>query len=634
MMSGTTMIIFCRLFGALLLGLLSCLMTSGCSSLTALYGNSDDRGRQVKNDLGRTIEYKVRFSGIDSQRKSLLNTLRQVSTSLRLQERPPPTLAGLRRRAKEDVAQFQVVLRSFGFYDGRVTYSIEEEPRKHGPDIPVESAILLYQIDPGKVYLLSEADLEIIHPDRTVERPMNDEELKASDLSPGMQAEAGPIIEAEQRAVMLFRNKAYPLARAEQRKVTINKDKKSLRVVYRINAGKKADFGVVRVSGAEKVDTDFIAGYRSWQLGNPFSPGELKTTQEDLAKTNLFESVTVRPAGEINGQGEIPIEIKVTEREQKTVGGGLNYSTADGIGANIFWEHRNLFGAGEKLRFYLDGSELQQGLEINFRKPQFFKRRQDLVIDAHSKEFNSNAYQGELADSFAGIERRIGDYWSVTAGIIVEYSDLTGADSPNETFYLGGLRGLVRRDSSDSPLDPITGSRLELAVTPLTSLAGADTRFIVVSLHGSDYYAFDEAGRYVLAGRGQIGTVWGEEQSSLPSNKRFYAGGGGSIRGYEYQKAGPLDENNDPIGGRSILEAGLEFRAHLTDTIGVVPFIEGGNVFETIYPDNFDLLWAAGLGLRYYTGIGPIRFDVAVPLNKRDNIDSNYQIYISIGQAF
>ena len=153
-------------------------------------------------------------------------------------------------------------------------------------------------------------------------------------------------------------------------------------------------------------------------------------------------------------------------------------------------------------------------------------------------------------------------------------------------------------------------------------------------MNGSQYFAFDEEGDYVLAGRGRAGMIIGEDRSDLPANKRFYSGGGESVRGYEYQKVGPLDEDGDPLGGRSVLEAGLEFRARVTESFGIVPFVEGGNVFEASDPEDLDLLWAAGLGFRYYTAVGPLRFAFAVPLDKRDNVDDDFQIYLSLGQAF
>ncbi|TFG89403.1 MAG: hypothetical protein E4H18_00170 [Hyphomicrobiales bacterium] len=183
-------------------------------------------------------------------------------------------------------------------------------------------------------------------------------------------------------------------------------------------------------------------------------------------------------------------------------------------------------------------------------------------------------------------------------------------------------------------MDPVNGTRLNLALTPYAGKGDESLLFAISTATGSAYYAVDSEQRFVPAGRVKIGTIVGEETESVPANKRFYAGGGGSIRGFEFQSVGPLDTENDPLGGRSILELSGEVRIRVTERIGVVPFVDGGTVSDSSYPD-FDepIRWAAGLGGRYFSDFGPLRLDIAVPLNKRD-IDDRFQFYISLGQAF
>ena len=162
-----------------------------------------------------------------------------------------------------------------------------------------------------------------------------------------------------------------------------------------------------------------------------------------------------------------------------------------------------------------------------------------------------------------------------------------------------------------------------------------NTLFLVSEVSGSTYYSVFDDDQLVLAARTRVGSIVGEETEVIPANKRFYAGGGGSIRGFEFQKVGPLDDDEDPLGGRSVLELGFEARIRLTETIGLVPFIEGGTVFDSSFPDfDEELLWSAGLGLRYFTAIGPVRLDVGFPLNGRDGVDGLFEFYVSLGQAF
>jgi len=174
-----------------------------------------------------------------------------------------------------------------------------------------------------------------------------------------------------------------------------------------------------------------------------------------------------------------------------------------------------------------------------------------------------------------------------------------------------------------------------VSLTPYQVFGDDSFPFVKASIGSSAYYAIDPDARFVLAGRGRFGTLLGADTQQVPAGKRFYAGGGGSIRGYEFQSVGPLDNENDPLGGRSLLEVSAELRIRVTETIGVVPFIDGGTAFDSALPDFGETLrWAGGLGLRYFTAIGPVRLDVAVPINKRENVDDDFQFYVSLGQAF
>ena len=203
------------------------------------------------------------------------------------------------------------------------------------------------------------------------------------------------------------------------------------------------------------------------------------------------------------------------------------------------------------------------------------------------------------------------------------------------TYAIVGMPIHGGRDGTNDLLDPTEGTRMKLSVTPYFATVERDINFTVFEAEASAYFGLGKDDRVVPALRLRTGSIAGAETLDIPITKRFFAGGGGSIRGYEFQKAGPLDADGHPTGGRSVLETGFELRWRVTDRIGIVPFVEGGNVYDDRTPDfGEDLFWAAGLGLRYFTIAGPIRLDVAFPLNRRDGIDDEFQIYVSLGQAF
>lgn len=248
---------------------------------------------------------------------------------------------------------------------------------------------------------------------------------------------------------------------------------------------------------------------------------------------------------------------------------------------------------------------------------------------------STDAYDERGIAAEIGQERPLAGKWRGTFALAPEYKRIKDQAGTRRTTLLGLPLGVVR-DSSDNPLDPTEGTRLSGTIAPYTGYVGSgrETSFLRLIAAGSIYQALDERRDFVAAGRLRLGTVVGETTTSLPADKRFYAGGGGSVRGYAFQELGPLDTDGDPLGGRSLVEVGAELRVRVSDDIGVVPFIEGGNVYDDAIPQlGRDLRWAAGLGVRYFTAIGPIRADIALPLNRRSTDDA-YQFYISLGQAF
>jgi translocation and assembly module TamA len=222
--------------------------------------------------------------------------------------------------------------------------------------------------------------------------------------------------------------------------------------------------------------------------------------------------------------------------------------------------------------------------------------------------------------------------YTLGGGVSIERAYLTET-SRDENYLLLGTPLYARRDTTDDLLDPSKGTRTDISATPYHGLLGRGENFLSMRVQERAYFQVSETQKNIVALYGALGSVVGEGLEGLPADKRLYAGGAGSVRGFGYQRAGPLDSSNVPIGGRSSLEAGVEYRYHVTDTIGVVPFLDAGTVYATELPNRLDLFYSPGIGLRYYTAIGPIRLDLAFPLQKRSS-DSAFQVYISVGQAF
>lgn len=583
-------------------------------------GTSDTEA--AEDDLAR---YRATIAGVeDSELHSILERSSQL---LALQEKPPSTFLGLRRRAENDIERLRSALRSEGYYQSEVTLEIEDETT------PAEVTL---QVAPGPRYSLGAYDITFDGnpPPAEADQPG----LQEIGIVLGMAARAPAVVSAEQKVVTLLQERAYPFARVRERKTFVNHEDREMTVELAIDAGPAATFGPLSFKGQEEVEEDYLRRIAEWPEGEPYDRRRIRTLQRRLSATRLFASANAESAPEPAPDGSLPVTVTLVERAQRSIGGAASYSTDVGPGAEIFWEHRNIFGRNETLRLSANGSLIEQSGTVDFRKPAFLQPNQDLLANVTGGLEDSEAYERQAVDGLLALERPFLENWRASAGVSLGYEIIDeGADNGegNQTFTLLGLPLTASRDTTDDPLDPASGSRLQLSLTPTTGVGDSSLLFLTAVAGGSAYYALDEAERFVLAGRARAGTVLGEETSTLPANRRFYAGGGGSIRGYEYQLVGPLDGNEDPFGGTSLLEVGAEVRVRVTEEIGVVPFIDGGTVYDDPYFNSGETLrWAAGLGLRYFTGFGPVRLDVAFPLNPRDGVDETFQFYISFGQAF
>jgi translocation and assembly module TamA len=616
---------------SLFLPLLGAGLLSGCETLFSEDGEeppAEAAGETGEEDSVPGLDYSVEILGVeDSDLKGLLEKSSQLFALI---ERPPATRGGVRRRAEGDMERFGATLRSEGYYAATSTFEIVEDtaPKTDDGAAPV---VVRISVDPGPAYKLSE--VAVRYPETVAEVSDLPRDADDLDLEIGMRARAVAILTAQNNLILDLKNLGYPFAEVTDRKTTIRHDEAIMRVAFEADPGPLAHFGAVSIEGTEEVDEDYARVLLTWQDGDLFSREAVDATRRELLRSGLFASAKINLAEAVDAEGRLPVTIDVLEAKHRSVGFGAKYSTGEGAGVETFWEHRNFFGRGERLRVTATAAQIEQMLDGAFRKPNFLQRDQALLANLAVRHANTDAFDEVSAASFAGLERPLGENWTVTGGLANEYLVIDDDDG-ERTFLLFGLPGTARRDTTDNLLNPSKGTRLTLSLTPWVGTLDESLTWLNGFTSGSAYYAIDQEARFVLAGRGKLGVIVGEDTAALPANKRFYAGGGGSVRGYEFQKVGPLDDDDDPLGGRSVIEVGAEVRARVTESVGLVPFIDGGMVYDDAYPDfSEEILWAAGLGVRYFTAIGPVRFDLAFPLNGRD-VDDSFQFYISIGQAF
>jgi len=597
----------------------------------------------VSSELALALEYEPKLSGSDDD--GLVNAINGSSTLIELKDKPPADIVGLYRRAREDLDQVEKALRSNGYYDGEANITIdgrnvsEGAPIDGGPlnkrdkDHPIAVEI---KVKPGPQYKVTEIKVE----QSGLKQP-----LKAQ-MQAGAPARAADILTERDRLLANVMSQGYPFAQVELPPAVVDHAAHSMSVTYKVEQGPPATLGAVTIKGLTRTNPNFVQRHVAPPPGQPYSPEALTAMRDELRTLDIFDSVKVTPATTLAPDGSLPVEVDVSERKPRFFGFGANYSTNDGAGLSAFWGHRNLFGNGERLRLQADisgfgensFSQTNYDLTGTFRRPDFLTTNQDLVSTlALTRQFDSDTFDKTAATADLGIERRLSKTVSVTAGLEVEKSQITDHSSNSgstQDFLLIGPTAGIKRDTSDDLLNPTRGTRLSFNASAFPTWLGSSENVFSTQSSGAGYLNLMGKGDLVLAGRLAVANVFGSSLEQLPADRRLYAGGGGSVRGYKFRSISPRDGDNNLTGGRSSVETSIELRYRFLENYGIVPFFDAGEVSGDVFPTfNEPIQYAAGLGFRYYTSIGPIRADFAVPLNPTRH-DDKFAFYISIGQAF
>jgi translocation and assembly module TamA len=569
------------------------------------------------------LNYRAEIIGVEDS--DLANLLDKVSELKTLEDKPPASEEALRRRADRDLGRLADAAHSLGFWDAGFSYEV---------DTGAEPAKVTVKAEPGPLYHVGSVTVQ--GPDGQPLVIPNEPKLP---LKPGDPARTAPVVATETALVAALGDSGHPFAKVEDRRVEIDRGTQTMDVTYTLDPGPVMHFGPVAIIGLERLNPAYVEGRVRWQGGEIYDASKVDETRRALIETGLFSTVQITPTADPEHPGEARMTIDATERVHRTIGAGLAYNTSQGFGARAFWENRNLFGNAENLRLSAEVGQQLDAFRANFRRPDFLAIDQDFLATAEVANDTPVAYNSRRELATAGIERRLDRWLTGGLSLLAEKANVTQLANVTpmtgtQHYELAGLPAYIKLDETDNLLNPTTGYRAQFNVTPAHTFSGSHLTFSTNLLSGSTYWALGSEQRAVLAGKLALGSLDGAPLSQLPSDQRIYAGGGGSVRPYGYLMAGPLAPNNVPIGGRSSLVLNLEARIRITETIGIVPFVDAGSYYESPLPQlGRTPLFGVGLGARYYTAFGPLRLDLATPLHKRSG-DSPIQVYISLGQAF
>lgn len=580
------------------------------------------------------VRYTLSFN--DGGDKDLKDTIADASALVQDQKEPVNGDLGLVIKARDDRERLLAALYENARYGAVVNITVAGTPIDDLPPVPEfprdQPVPVTVDIEPGPVFTIGSVSLT---GDATRFDPAD------YDLEIGAQANSTLVISAAGKIVEDLEAEGRPLARLTERGLTA--DHKTSTVDIRIGAegGPVADVGDVTVSGTKTVDPEFVEKWSRLDQHRRYSPEEVKDANERLRKLGVFSSINIVKADRLDQNGQIPLAVQVSDGKQRYFGLGAQFSSLDGFGVQGYWGHRNLFGGAESLK--ITGSvsrlvdqwnyrKLDYLASVEFSKPGIFDAYSTLNVSVIAQQVNPDTYRSTSFTKLANIAYELNKQDTLTGGFDLTWNE-TEDFRGTAQFLTFSLPIVWTRDASDDKLDPKEGYRLRLTGIPSYEIYRGNV-FHTIDGQVSAYTSFGEDDRITLAGKLAIGTLlMAPALEDVPATRRFYLGGGGTVRGYAYQEITPRNDDGDPLGGRSYMLASFETRVKITDTVGVVPFIDVGTVSSQTYPDFSDIRAGAGLGLRYATPFGPLRLDVAMPLNRYDD-GSSFGIYAGIGQSF
>lgn len=549
--------------------------------------------------------------------------------------------AALIARARADRDRLSAALQSEGRFGAKIRIDIDGLPLDEALAAltddaeTTESAAIRIAVAPGPAFRLGEMSFT-----QTVPTPVEPPMLpSAYGLVEGEPARPAAIASAIDRIVEAWRVAGYPFASVAHKDIAADHATSEVRINVVVAPGDPAVYGWINVVGSHELSSAKVADYSALEPGRPFNPADLKKTRERLRKLESIESVRIVEGEEIGPDGGIPITLEVNERKPRYFGGTASVSTLDGGELNAYWGHRNLFGEGERLRVDAAVSNigiggfdrLQFGTGATYTKPGFLDIDTDLFAEFRLEREAPDTYESYTGFVKLGVAHRFNPHLDGSVAISARQARIDDAFG-TRSFSLLSLPADLVYDTRDNRMDASRGIHSISRIAPSFDVASGNA-YVASGTQLATYIAFDADRRAILAGRVAFESVAGASLADVPATDRLFAGGGGSVRGYEYRSLGPT-EAGQITGGLSLISASLELRLRATPAIGIVPFIDVATVSDESFPTFSDATYVgAGIGLRYFTALGPLRLDVAVPLTEKDGRD-DFGVYVGLGQAF
>jgi translocation and assembly module TamA len=577
------------------------------------------------DDTLHALTYDFTVLGLDN--KSVEKKFDAISSLKTFKESPIFSIQNLNKRISDDYDLLLQLMDAKGYYDCELDVTRNE--KNNHTDI-------IFNLKGGTRYKLKTItiDLGAAHDDVLEVYPFLFEDLP---IQVGKHVSAEKIHDTFGIITEKFSNCGYPFAKIKDHSAELVRNKRRMILKIDVDPGPKVRFGEVIVKDNSDVPAAYVQNRTPWEQGDFFDHRKIERYREKLSRTRLFDSIVIDYPKEAVAGEEVPMTVTLTERKSRTISAGLSYSLNEKFAGTVAWTHRNLTSNADRLRTAITAGQVKSKFELDYEVPDFLWTKKTLAPSVAIVHEDTESYVSQSYGAAVLLRTEFAENSEYFYGLSADH-DRAKQEGITKKSSLLGIPVGVKYDRRDDLFDPTKGYVLNASFAPRAGKI-ADAHFITKTiLSGSIYHTV--ASKFVVASWARFGSIAGISLDDVLANQRFYSGGGGSVRAYGYQLLGPLDPSGDPIGGKSLVEGGLELRIRILEDWGAAAFIEAGNVSDHTAP-NFknQVLGGAGLGIRYFTDFGPIRADVAMPFKRRKKqsggyVDNAVQFYISIGQGF
>ena len=558
----------------------------------------------------------VAFSGVPADLEA------KAKTVLETEDGPARSVLESRNRASMSADTLEEYLASEGYLAADVSPELVESIDKK-PTLDVTA---------GELFRIASVSV-------TLATPISDSlqaklDMESKTLAVESPARTPDIEDLDNRLVRTLRNGGHAFAESGGIDVLASRKNKSVELTYALVPGPFVRLGDMVVLDSGKCQVNTICALRTWTPGDAYTPEKIDQLRLRLRSSGLFDGIGVEVSKTPDENGFYPVELTLSDAKRRSVGAGVTASTTDGVGTDAFWERRNVTGAADTLRVQAEVATLARELSTTYTRPNIGQYGRTLTVETGIRAEETDAYDLQGIKFGAALSQPFRKNFTLSAGASIEATRteelrLRSLTEPRELYTLSFPLAATYSNVKE-PLDPQSGRRAFLGVEPGLSVGDANAGYTRMLLSGSTYHKIAD-GPFVAALRGEFGAFFGSD--AVPLDRLFFAGGGGSVRGFEYQSLSPRDLTGALVGGRSLFDVSAELRWRRSDKLGYVLFVDSGAAADSVDDVFGDLRTAVGVGLRYYPGFGPIRVDIATPVDRRDGEDP-VQFYVSIGQSF